>query len=173
MKPLIVLDTSAFIAGYEASLDSENYTTPSVKEELEEAGLLHIRLEAAIETGRIKIMEPEERYINQVRLIAAELGEIGKLSEADIDVLSLGLQFKVLGRNPLIISDDYSLQNIADKIGLNYRSMTTHGIKHRIRWEIYCPGCREVLQNLRPNAPCPICGTRLKRRPIEKESIKR
>ncbi len=173
MKPVIVLDTSAFIAGYEVSSDGENYTTPSVKGELEESGLPHLRLEAAIETGRIKIMEPEERYLNQVRVIAAELGEIGELSEADIDVLSLGLQFKDLGRRPLIISDDYSLQNIAEMIGLDYRSMTTQGIKRRIRWEIYCPGCREVFQNLRPNALCPICGTRLKRRPVEKESIRR
>lgn len=173
MKPLIILDTSALIAGYEASMDVENYTTPSVRGELEEAGLPLLRLEAAIETGRIKIVEPEELYLNRVKSIAAELGEMGNLSKADMDVLALGLQFKSLGRKILMITDDYSLQNVADRAGLDYRSMATQGIKLRIRWEIYCPGCREVFQDLRINAQCPRCGTRLKRRPIEKESVRR
>lgn len=173
LKVPIILDTSAFIAGYEASHEGENYTTPSVREELEEAGLPLLRLEAAIETGRIKIIKPGEKYINRVRILAAELGEIGNLSEADIDVLALGLQLKELGWSPIIISDDYSLQNIADRACLEYRGMTTRGIKLRIRWEIYCPGCREVFRNLPPNTPCPRCGTRLKRRPAEKESARR
>lgn len=169
----IILDTSAFIAGYEASSEGENYTTPSVKEELEESGLPLLRVETAVEAGRIRIIEPEKGYIEQARLLAAELGEVGNLSKADIEVLALGLQFKSVGRIPIIISDDYSLQNLADRAGLNYRGMTTKGIRLRIRWEIYCPGCREVFQNLPSGASCPICGTRIRRRPIEKEVARR
>ncbi len=172
MKIRIILDTSALIAGYEASSEAEHYTTPSVKEELGEAGLPLLRLETAIHTGRLKMMEPEKRYLDQVRSTAAELGEAGKLSEADMEVLAIGLQLKALGEHPLIISDDYSLQNIADRFGLDYRGMATQGIKRRIRWEVYCPGCRGRFKGLSPDAQCPICGTRLKRRPIEKGPVR-
>jgi UPF0271 protein len=167
----LVLDTSAFIAGYGAPVKGETlYTVSAVKEEVREGGLHRIRLENAVLTGKLAILEPGEEYMDEVQCVLDDMGEIGVLSEADTQILSLGLQLKAEGRNTIIVSDDYAVQNVADRLGLGYKGLVTQGIKRRYRWITYCPGCRQTFQDPPGDGVCLICGTKLKRRPsIERE----
>jgi len=169
----ILLDTSAFIMGYEVSdVGGEHYTVPAVLEELRKGTLHQLRIEAAMRAGRLKALSPEGRYVSEVEAAAAELGETGALSHADRMLLALGLQLMVEGKNPVVVSDDYSVQNVADRLGLRYTSLATPGIKRRFDWEIYCPGCRQRFSGLKPGGACPVCGTALRRRPVRKTPAK-
>jgi UPF0271 protein len=168
----LVLDTSAFIAGYGAPVSREAlYTVPAVKEEVREGGLHRLRLENAVLTGKLMILEPGEEYMDEVQRVLDDMGETGVLSETDIQILSLGLQLKAEGKNTVIVSDDYAIQNIADRLKLGYHGLVTQGIKRRYRWIIYCPGCRRTFQDPPRDEVCPICGTKIKRRPSVERKI--
>jgi UPF0271 protein len=172
-RRVLLLDTSAFISGYEmldASL--EHLTVPEVTEELREGSLTRLRLENAQRSGRLKIFIPEPRYVEEVETITLQLGEREVLSAADKQLLALGLQVKEGGGEPVIVSDDYSVQNTADRMSLGFQSLSTRGIKRRFEWTIYCPGCRKVFEEPQRGGVCPICGTQLKRKPGRKQSLR-
>jgi UPF0271 protein len=174
LKRAVLLDTSAFIVGYEASdLTVEQYTVPPVLDELSEEGLPRIRLENAIRNGRVKVVPPEPGYVAEIEAIIAEMGEKGVLSETDAELLALGLQMKATDHEAVIVSEDYSVQNIADHLGLEFRALATPGIRRRLVWMTYCPGCRGTFGELKPGGACPICGTTLKRKPVKKSEIER
>lgn len=169
MGRAVLLDASAFIMGYEVSdVSEEHYTVPAVLEELRDGTLSRLRIEAAIRAGMLKALSPEGRYVSEVETAAAELGETDALSPADKMLLALGLQLVVEGKNPVVISEDYSVQNVADRLGLRYMSLATPGIKRRFDWEIYCPGCHKRFTGLQPGGACPVCGTTMRRRPVRK-----
>ena len=172
-RRVLLLDTSAFISGYEmldASL--EHLTVPEVAEELREGSLTRLRLENAQRSGRLKIFFPEPRYLEEVDAITHQLGEREVLSAADKQLLALGLQVKEGGGEPVIVSDDYSVQNTADRMSLGFQSLSTRGIQRRFEWTIYCPGCRRVFEEPQRGGVCPICGTQLKRKPGRKQSLR-
>lgn len=169
MARAILLDTSAFLVGYEVSdFGDEHYTVPAVLEELREGRLLQFRIEAALRAGRLKALSPKCQFVVEAEAAAAELGETNALSHADKMLLALGLQLKDGSRSPIVVSDDYSVQNVADRLGLRYMSLVTRGIRRRFDWEVYCPGCRRVFVGLQPEDACTVCGTALRRRPVRK-----
>ncbi|HEX69286.1 MAG TPA: hypothetical protein ENG10_03210, partial [Candidatus Bathyarchaeota archaeon] len=47
-------------------------------------------------------------------------GDFKYLSQADIEVLALALQLKNSGENPTVVTDDYSMQNVANKLGIEF-----------------------------------------------------
>lgn len=166
---VVLLDTSAFIMGYEPSdVDAEQYTVPTVREELRRESLPRLRLDTALQTGRLRLLSPTPRYMAETEAAASELGETAALSPADRELLALGLQLRSGGKSPVIVSDDYAVQNVADHLGLGYRGLATPGIKQRFNWFIYCPGCHRVFPTLPPGGVCPICGSAVKRKPGRK-----
>ena len=169
---VLVLDTSAFIAGYGAPGSGEVlFTVPAVKEEVREGGLQRYRFENAEKMGVLTVIEPGEEYRKEVQRVLTEMGEAGVLSEADTQILSLGLQQKTEGKKTVIVSDDYAVQNVADKLGLGIKSLVTQGIKKRYRWITYCPGCRRAFHDPPADRICTVCGTALKRRPSTERKI--
>jgi len=173
--PAIVLDTSAFIAGHGVTeIEGESYSVPAVRDELIMESIPRIRFENAVRTRRLNIIAPEPEHMEAVRVTLGELGEEGVLSEADTQILALGLQLGSEGYDPIIVSDDYAVQNVADRMGMEFRSLTTRGIKKRYRWTTYCPGCRRTFDGPVKGNVCTTCGTELKRRPrVEREIDRR
>jgi UPF0271 protein len=167
----IILDSSAFIQG----LDPQNeavYTVPLVVEELRE-GITEARLRSMEATGRLKIVEPKDSYLEAVEDESLRRGESHALSATDKQVLALGLQLRDEELEPIIVSDDYSVQNMADALGIRHRGLATPGIKRRFTWTVYCPGCRREYSEPQPDDVCPVCGTTLKRKPIRKRGVTR
>jgi rRNA maturation endonuclease Nob1 len=154
---VLLLDTSAFIMGYETTdVEAEHYTVPLVQEELREGDLAELRFDSAVRRGRLKVVTPNPENLSEVRAVILEMGEAGVLSATD---------------EPVIVSDDYSVQNVADRLGLGFRSLATPGIKRRFEWVIYCPGCHKIFSAPQPGKVCPMCGTELRRRPGRKRLI--
>jgi len=166
----LVLDTSAFIAGFNSSaVDCDLYSVPEVELELTRDDLLKVRFQAAVESGKLRILTPDARYLGAVREASKEMGDTRYLSEADMHVIALAAQLKDEERSPTIVTDDYSIQNMATKIGVNFTSLATFGIRYQLQWLLYCPGCRRKYPSDYKQRDCEICGTRLKRKPQTKK----
>jgi UPF0271 protein len=167
----LVLDSSVFIQGLDPQ-DEAAYTVPLVVQELRE-GLITTRLRSMEATGRLKVLEPEQRFQDVVEGESLRMGESHTLSATDKQVLALGLQLRDEGLDPVIVSDDYSVQNMADALSLGHRGLATPGIRRRFTWTLYCPGCRREYSEPQPDDVCPVCGTGLKRKPVRKRRVTR
>jgi len=93
------------------------------------------------------------------------------LSEVDLQVLALALELKSTGLSPFIVTDDYSIQNVANKIGVNFTSLMTYGIRFRFNWILYCPACHRKFPSDCKFKSCEVCGTKLKRKPLKKTPL--
>lgn len=165
----VILDTSAFIAGFDPfSISEEQYSVPAVKEEVAGNSMAWIRFKTAMESGRLKVKMPENAFLKKVKASAIAVGNSFFLSEADFQVLALALQLKMQGRTPLVATDDYSIQNVAKHLGIEYSSLATFGIRLTIKWMRYCPACRRKYPADYKFRICGVCGTELKRKPLGK-----
>lgn len=177
-RRVLVLDTSAFIAGFDPlAVDEEVYSIPKVLNELRDNFLLKARFEASVESGKLRVIEPSQEYINMVKKASGEVGDISFLSETDIEVLALAIQLKNRCYETTVLTDDYSIQNVAEKLGLNFVSLASMGIRYHLQWLYYCPACGKKYPSDKKIIICENCGTRLKRRawrkmPIGKRKMK-
>lgn len=165
-KRIIVLDTSAFLAGFDPfSLSEEQVTVPKVEEEIRKKSMIRVRFETALESAKLKVKAPSEEFLNKVLTSANELGDSFKLSETDIQLLGLALELKSASCTPQIVTDDYSIQNVATQLGIEFLALATFGIKRLLTWVRYCPACHREYPANCTTKECQVCGTELKRKP--------
>ncbi|MGD6806509.1 MAG: NOB1 family endonuclease [Candidatus Bathyarchaeia archaeon] len=166
IRRVAVLDTSAFLAGYDPfSVAHEQVTVPKVEEEILRNSMVKMRFQTALESGKVKVRAPSQVAAAQVKVEAGKSGDYHKLSETDLELLSLALQLKTEGYNPQIVSDDYSIQNVAKKLGIEFSALATFGIKRQLEWVRYCPACFKQYPADSKFMDCQVCGTPLKRKP--------
>lgn len=165
-RRIVILDTSAFVAGYDPlSTGEEQYTVPAVKEEVGVNSIARIRFKTAIESGRLKVKMPESAFLEEAKASASTVGDSFFLSETDFQVLALALQFKMQGYLPFVATDDYSIQNVAKHLGIEFAALATFGIRAPLKWIRYCPACRRKYPSDYKYRICKVCGTELKRKP--------
>ncbi|MCW4000350.1 MAG: ribonuclease VapC [Candidatus Bathyarchaeota archaeon] len=163
---ITVLDTSAFVGGFDPFASADLLVTaPAVVEEIRRDSMVKMRFEAALESGKVRIQEPSKQYRDAAEASAGKVGDAHKLSEADMQLLALALQLKAEGYLPQIVTDDYSIQNVAVKVGVEFSSRSTYGIKRMLEWIRYCPACHKQYPGTSKLQECQICGTPLKRKP--------
>ena len=171
-RKTIVLDTSAFIAGFDPmAIPEKQYTVPEVKNELNSGSMQWIRFNTAIENRKVAIVKPKDSFFQEILEASKKVGDMRYLSEADRQVLALALELKCSGSTPLIVTDDYSIQNVANKIGVEFTSLMTFGIKFRFKWILYCPACYRKYPSNYKFKVCEVCGTELKRKPKKKTRL--
>lgn len=130
-----------------------------------------IRFNIAMENGKLKVKKPDEALLTKVKTAATTIGDLAFLSRTDLQILALALQLKIENKSPLIITDDYSIQNVAKYLGIEYASIATFGIRVPIKWIRYCPACHQKYPADYKLKFCKVCGRELKRKPL-KRSIK-
>jgi UPF0271 protein len=161
------------IAGFDPlTVSEEQYTVPTVREELIADSLPLVRFSAAVESGKLKVKMPEESSVLKVKESSKTVGDMLYLSEADLHVLALALELKDAGNLPSIVTDDYSIQNVAHQIGVDFTSLMTFGIRFRFYWILYCPACHRKYPADYKLKKCKVCGTELKRKPLNKKSVR-
>jgi len=171
-RRVIVLDTSAFIAGFDPlTVPEKQYTVPEVKKELIAGSMPWMRFNAAVENRKLMIRNPKSSVFQEIQEASRKVGDMRYLSEADLQVLALALELKGRGLSPLIITDDYSIQNVANKIDVEFTSLLTFGIKFRFKWILYCPACYRKYPSDYKFKICEVCGTTLKRKPKKKTRL--
>jgi UPF0271 protein len=136
-----------------------------VEEEIRTNSLTWVRFKAATENGKVTIKKPAQEAREKVDECAIQVGDSFFLSETDKQVLALALDLKSSGSTPQIVTDDYSIQNVAKRMGIEFTSLATFGIRRVLEWMRYCPAChREYAANC-TSTECVVCGTALKRKP--------
>jgi len=164
---VLVLDTSAFIIGLDLfNLDLTLYTTPSIIEELK-SFWVKVKCLTALDLKKLKVLSPEKSFLDKVAEASEKTGDRQKLSEADLSILALALELKVKGEKPTIVTDDFSVQNVAQHLNMEYIPATHDKIKFYIEWVWYCPGCRNTFPSKKGLRFCPICGSQLKRKAVK------
>jgi UPF0271 protein len=165
-RKIIVLDTSAFVAGFDPfSLNVEQVTVPKVEEEIRRNSMNKLRFETALSNGRVKVIAPSQEFLHQIEISSGKVGDAFKLSETDKELLALALELKSTEYSPQIVSDDYSIQNVATKLGIEFLALATFGIKRLLEWIRYCPACYREYPANSASKECKVCGTLLKRKP--------
>jgi endoribonuclease Nob1 len=165
-RRIVILDTSAFLAGFDPfSLGEEQVTVPKVEEEIRRSSMILMRLETAIESGKLRVKMPSEAFLKSAKESANKVGDSHMLSEADMQLLALAMELKSEGYVPQIVTDDYSIQNVAKQLGIEFVALATLGIKRLLEWIRYCPACHKQYPTNTKFKECQICGTALKRKP--------
>jgi UPF0271 protein len=171
---VLVLDTSAFIGGFDAlSITDRVYTVHAVGQELISNSMTYTRFKTAVESGKLQMRTPSNIYLGLVNESSKTVGDILFLSGVDKQVLALALELKSQGEKPLIVTDDYSIQNVANQLGLEFAPLLTFGIRYRLNWTIYCPACHREYSPDYKGKTCEACGTGLKRKPLRKTLVRK
>ena len=155
-----VLDASAFYAGIPFSSNESCFTTSLIYDEIRHIKKEHDAVQILIETKRLTIQDPEPIFLNQVKKVAKESGDLQNLTEGDISIISLSLQLDVE-----LITDDFAISNVAKNLGITIKPIMTGGIKRIGMWRYYCPACKI---NFSKSIECPNCGNNLMRKLIKK-----
>ena len=149
---MYVLDSSAFINEYTTS--DSIATIPLVREELEdEAGY---RFDA-LEGSGMRIHIPDPGTVERVQRAARETGDAETLSRTDVRLLATAFEL-----DATLVTDDYAMQNVAEKLDITVEVIAQEGIDERREWQFQCQGCGRVFDENRER--CEICGSDLERK---------
>lgn len=171
-KCVLILDASAFIYGFNPlSVEETSYTVPAVEAEIIGNEIAYTRFNTALNSGRLKILPPDDNAIKEAEENAKRTGDAYTLSETDLQLLALALQLRK-DNTPIIVTDDYSIQNVARYLGIKAVPLATFGIKSIIKWARYCPACRKKYHESYKWETCEVCGAKLKRKCLKKISIR-
>ena len=149
-----LLDTSAILSGKDLRIEGDTYTTESVIDEFKPGGKSYRKLEYLLSAG-LHVYSPSNESLEKVKTAASHTGDAKRLSEADRSVIALAIDLKAV-----ILTDDYSIQNLARHLGIEFRGVSMKGIENEIRWRYRCAGCRKYYDE--PLDECPICGASIK-----------
>ena len=147
-----VLDSSAFINEYHT--DRDTASIPLVREELEDESAFRFD---AMEGSGMHIHIPAEGTVEKVRRAAGETGDRAELSDTDIRLLAAAFEL-----DGVLVTDDYAMQNVADKLTVTVDVIAQEGISEQRDWTFQCAGCGREFDENRDR--CPICGSDLSRK---------
>ena len=154
-----VLDSSAFYAGIPFSSKEPSHITSLVYDEIKHIKKDHDAISILIETKRLMVSDPEDKFTAAAKDAAKKSGDFHNLSQEDISIIALSLQLEAE-----LITDDFTVSNVAKNLNLKVIPIMTSGIKNIVTWVYYCQGCRINFSKI---TECPNCGNKLKRRPLK------
>ncbi|HHQ44964.1 MAG TPA: hypothetical protein ENN13_02380, partial [Candidatus Altiarchaeales archaeon] len=130
-------------------------TAPSILEELKNP-LIREALSHAVKSESIMVRAPGEDFRRKALDTAGFLGET-RLSEADIDVIALALEY-----GAQMVSDDYAVQNVCAHLEIPYAASFHEGITEKRRYLHACTGCGRIANASEKS--CVVCGADVKRK---------
>ena len=160
MDSSVILDASAFYAGIPFLGSAKCYTTSSVLDEIKHIKKAFSATEALIDAGNLQIKEPDVKFIDAAKKLAQKSGDLVKMSKPDLSVIALALELK--DYNPLIVTDDYAIANVAELSSIKVSYVMSKGITKVGNWIRYCSACG-ILYGKNEKI-CNVCGNRLRSR---------
>lgn len=138
----------------------ESWTTDEIAEEFSKGGPSYRMFQYLREKG-LSLHCPSEDALKKINTIVEKMGETLRLSDADKALLALAVDVTTIpGKKPIILTDDYSIQNIASMLSIKFQSVTQSGITKTFKWIRRCQGCGRILSDT--ESICPICGSKAK-----------
>lgn len=148
----LILDTSALLSGLD--FPGAVYVPSSV---VQEAGVKGLDSRtASFLDAKARVWEPRAEDLEAVSRASRATGDEQRLSPVDRDVLALALQLQ-----GIVITDDYTMQNVATQLGLEYRPAVLPGIRTFLSWSFRCVGCGRYWPEAQDS--CPVCGATVRR----------
>jgi UPF0271 protein len=128
-------------------------TVPSIVKELRdwEAKLFLEILGTTIE-------EPSLDMLREVKGKASMTRDIEELSKSDLELLAKALEY---GKDSVLLTDDYAVQNVAVQLGIKIETIAQERIRDILIWEKQCLGCKRRYPR---GDICPVCGSKLKKK---------
>jgi len=103
----------------------------------------------------LRVESASEESMKVVLETARSTGDIHKLSETDVKLLAKALDELKMGNDVVLVTDDYAIQNVAMKLGINFEGVIQRKISKGYKWVKVCRGCgRKVKGDV-----CPVCGS--------------
>jgi len=149
---MYVLDASAFIHEYHT--DEPIATVPMVREELEDESAYRFD---ALEGSGMHLHIPDEETVERIERAARETGDFQTLSRTDVRLVAA--TFELDGR---LVTDDYAMQNVAEKLDVRVEVIAREGISEQREWTFQCAGCGREFDERHDR--CPVCGSELTRK---------
>jgi len=164
MPSLVLLDASALLnAPHFSFKKNTSYLMPSsVLRELRnpESRLL---AENALHRKQLALRDPSAFLLQKIRQEAEEKG-FSRLSPPDLEILALARELHEQGKEILVLTDDYSIQNFLLAWHIPFQGISEKGVKGKITFEIRCTGCGKKFPSAHPPASCGDCGAPLERK---------
>jgi len=167
-KPLYVLDSGAILndAQFRFREEDRYIATPRIVDEMRDFRS-RMLVESAIQYSLLEVREPKEGSLQRAREEAEKLG-LTRLSEADFSVIALAWELR--RQDVLVITDDYSVQNVLSVLGIAFAPVLMGGISGEIYFQKQCPVCAREYPKGSKEVECEQCGAGLKyrRKPLKK-----
>jgi UPF0271 protein len=103
----------------------------------------------------LRVEKASEKNVKKVLSVAKKTGDIHKLSDTDIKLIAKALDEIEKGEDVVLVTDDYSIQNIAMALGLKIENIVQPVISKLFKWVKVCRGCGRKVEG----DVCPICGS--------------
>ncbi|RLF50790.1 MAG: DNA-binding protein [Thermoplasmata archaeon] len=150
---IYVLDTSAILSG--KFFGGKIVTSPKILKEIKPKGHSW-RLFEYMKSIGLELISPPLVDVKKVVEASKKTGDYHNLSDVDIDILALAYHLK-----GILLTDDYSMQNVAKELGIKYMGIVEEGIKEKWKWIYRCKSCGKYYKEY--HKECPVCGGDLKR----------
>lgn len=153
-EEIYILDTGVFASSYAHLFhDSVAITTSFVIEEVKSARA-RLELEKLRYTS-LNVIDPNKEEFEEVMRVVKDKNL--KLSHADISLAALALRFHKKGKKVVVVTEDYTLQNLCSFLSIPFMSVEKEGIKRRLEWIRICPACNRIVSE--NEEFCPVCGS--------------
>ncbi len=143
-EKVYVLDSSAFICGFS---EIPSVTIKDVREELKRESVY--RFEVMVGKG-MAVVSPSKESIDRIIKKAKESGDIDDLSKVDLKLIAVALEI-----DGVLVTDDYSMQNVAKMAGIDVKTIRYQGIDEEIVWMFKCVDCGRIYDE---KINCRVCG---------------
>lgn len=152
---VFVLDTSLLLGGKEPPR-GRWATTPEAAAEVSPGGRDARRFADWRSLG-LEIRSAGIAATDRVDEVGMQAGNLARLSEADRSLLALALELRAT-----LISDDYTLLDLAARLDVPTMTVNQDGPQGSINWQPRCTGCGRTFEAMPKRDECPICGSPVK-----------
>ncbi len=155
----LVLDTSLLLGGKEPPRSSSWATTPEAAAEVSPGGKDARRYEGWITLG-LQVRSANQDSVDRVESTAMAAGNLGRLSVADVSLAALALDLSAT-----LVTDDYTLLDVANRLHIPTQTVNTAGISAPLDFRPRCMGCGRWYETMPKKEECIVCGSPVQSKP--------
>ncbi|HLF17256.1 MAG TPA: hypothetical protein VI796_07505, partial [Candidatus Thermoplasmatota archaeon] len=114
----------------------------------------------------LEVRSPSLAKQQAVEAAARAAGTLSRLSPADRSLLALALEL-----GAVLLTDDYTMLDVAKRLGVATRTVSTEGIRGTLDFKPRCAGCGRWFDAEPKEATCPVCGSPVRPKPRSQVDI--
>ena len=149
---IYILDSSVFIHSTNTLFESKTIITTYLVEEEMKSSKSIINFEHFKLSG-MEILSPSKQSISKTKKALEKTND--KLSEADISIIALALDFIQKNKDIIIVTEDYGIQNLSSFLNIPFISILNKPISKKFKWIKKCSNCGRIVNN----NTCNFCGS--------------